>query len=133
MMAFSALSTVTFHESRYCLLSIASWTKVSSSPGSLTKAVLLNVVSLGSAFGVHGQFWQRGLRLGTHFRSTATVRYAVGFRSLWALQFGLTMDYDVLYIQDAEKSKTVSIRGRGRVRRSHAKRDDCNIGSCSSK
>jgi putative drug exporter of the RND superfamily len=82
-----------------CLLSIAILTRALRSLVLSLKAVLLNVVSLGSAFGFMVLFWQRGYGSELIFGvpATAAIRDWIPV-VVFACLFGLAMDYEVFVL-----------------------------------
>ena len=82
-----------------CLLSVAILTKALRSFVLALKAVLLNVVSLGAAFGFMVLFWQRGHGSRLIFGVPATVAIRDWIPVVvFACLYGLSMDYEVFVL-----------------------------------
>ncbi len=82
-----------------CLLSIVILTRALRSVALAIKAVLLNVVSLGAAFGFMVLFWQRGhgSNLIYGVPATGAIRDWIPV-VVFACLFGLSMDYEVFVL-----------------------------------
>ncbi len=82
-----------------CVLSVAILTRALKSLVLALKAVLLNVVSLGAAFGFMVLFWQRGYGSNLIFGvpATAAIRDWIPV-VVFACLYGLSMDYEVFVL-----------------------------------